>query len=512
MSFELLDNLLTENGYTTDVDADEDYFVENDDSLEAEATEATEAIEEGDKEDAALYADLDTLVESAMRESLRDLIFEMDLVDSDRVEQLMIVENATFSDDQALKYMEETVTPIVELADLSAPAYETVSVASPVYEAALALWWHEMGGREFFEEDTAEETSGLYESVFGDKAPTYVPEGVDEFDHSLRSEMESIFEAYDLGGLEEREYVVESAIFALEEHGIEGLSADVDDVSDIVQHYNRLTEMDETMPGILDILREAEEKSRIKKGWGWTKGKAGAGKDYVAGKAGAVKDRFTKAGRAEAAKKAEANKKKKSAARIKKVTAQEKQKGIKRSQKGLAKQTAAAQQQAINVGAKKGASATEKAYSKEAKRERGTAIKAPIAKKIAAVQQKAKERKAGGFIRRNIASPIERVRTSLLKRKEKRQLTASKRTTKQKVGRGGLKAAAGAAVAAGAMMAYKKLKNRKCAGLSGDQKSACMKAAASKGLASATAAARKNPGSKSLQREVEKWRGKVAKY
>ncbi|MCK5019533.1 MAG: hypothetical protein KAS32_20910 [Candidatus Peribacteraceae bacterium] len=117
MSFELLDTIL-----------------ESSNAKEAEVEAPFVA------EDADVYGGLDSLVEDAMRDSLRFTVMES-AVDSDtKIEHLGVVEGVAFTQEQMLAYMGNSIHPVLEMSGvLGEDVEETTPVHPAIYELALTL-------------------------------------------------------------------------------------------------------------------------------------------------------------------------------------------------------------------------------------------------------------------------------------------------------------------------------------------------------------------------------------
>ena len=110
MSFELLDNVLLESG--------------------ANITSGRSL-----SKDSEIFSELDSLVETAMRETLRNTIFSSGQDSDVKLEHLEIVENTTFTEAQLTKFMDTTIYPILEMSGAFNP-YKKITISLPVYEAA----------------------------------------------------------------------------------------------------------------------------------------------------------------------------------------------------------------------------------------------------------------------------------------------------------------------------------------------------------------------------------------
>lgn len=84
--------------------------------------------------------ELEDLVESAMRENLRETIQESDISDADKVKHLLALEDINFKDEQKEKFIYNRIDPIIEAAgivDFIGDNPQSVPVV--VYETAMAL-------------------------------------------------------------------------------------------------------------------------------------------------------------------------------------------------------------------------------------------------------------------------------------------------------------------------------------------------------------------------------------
>ncbi|MCK5015819.1 MAG: hypothetical protein KAS32_02005, partial [Candidatus Peribacteraceae bacterium] len=117
MSFELLDTILES-------------------SIAKEAEVETPFV----AEDADIYGGLDSLVEDAMRDSLRFTVMESAIDSDTKIEHLGLVESAAFTQDQMLKFMEDSIHPVLEMAGVFEEGVEDAfSVHPAIYELALTL-------------------------------------------------------------------------------------------------------------------------------------------------------------------------------------------------------------------------------------------------------------------------------------------------------------------------------------------------------------------------------------
>ncbi len=134
MAFELLNQLLESKGIKTDA-----------------KKSSTPLKEARVKETDVLYNEIDTLVESAIRETLSSTILES--FDGGELKRnLSIIESSVFSEKQTSNFIEETIDPILETVGtinsnriVKNPSNKIKGVLLPVYEIALTLEAARMG-------------------------------------------------------------------------------------------------------------------------------------------------------------------------------------------------------------------------------------------------------------------------------------------------------------------------------------------------------------------------------
>lgn len=225
--FELLDTLLKENGekplYTKDgvkpVVEGEEVVTEN---------EKNEEIVTEDAGDAVIYAELDSLVESAMRENLRQAVLESDFDSDIKLSHLNLVESASFTDEQILTFMHEKIDPVMTIWEESTKdldgSVEWKSASIIVMELANLLT--------ALKEDTlleSDDDKSLYETIItaGDTKPTN--------EDVMVTELAEIIKDYDLD---------EETFNVMFEQAKELVKTDVTIVPSILE-LTSLVEMDE---------------------------------------------------------------------------------------------------------------------------------------------------------------------------------------------------------------------------------------------------------------------------
>lgn len=177
--FELLDTLLKESG------SEEVYSAEP--VTEGEKVEAStdKVVIEADS---VLYADLDRLVENAMRASLKNTIMESEFDADIKLSHLSLVESASFSEDQILQFMQENIDPILNLWETVTEDSEDYTIAPmPVIEMADAI----VSVKEGMDAEDVEKS--LYESIVGTSE-----DAESKAEGELVQELASIIETYDL--------------------------------------------------------------------------------------------------------------------------------------------------------------------------------------------------------------------------------------------------------------------------------------------------------------------------
>ena len=478
--FELLDAILNEG--TANVQDTDEYVTES---------------------DSALYANIDQLVEGAMRETLRNTILESAIDDSTKLNHIEVIESANFSDEQVLSFMESTINPILDVAGFLDESHDLggidpIAVSAPVYEAALAIHLNSMDElseavlaselveaaseldgsdqEEFINENfgmvSTGDSNSLYKQIF-ESAGSETDVLQDAFAH--------IFEKYEMDETE-AEMVVSEAVEFLETYGVENLQLDMGFIAEAVVEYNALAESNgyATFGVVLEDLNylisevsnaEAEKAGRearqsaIKKNNKMTSQRL---------KANVIKPAGEKVGKA--------------------------YKSIRTKTVSLGKA----------IGDRSG-----KAWA-AAKEPRATGKAAYDATINGAKKVWGKTSDAGKSAWDGVKNPG---RTAKAGWKATSDFASGKYAAgKEYAGKNKVKVAGGtvaiAAVATAAMIAYKKFKTRECPGLSGEEKSKCMKMAAAQGLKAAKAQAR-TCGSdekcmKSAKAEISKWESKVA--
>lgn len=250
MSFELLDNILLESGndpvYKKEVVKEEEVIKEEEIIKEDKVTETTD--------DSEIFEDLDNLIESAMRSTLKYTIMESSIADDVKLNHLMIVEDAEFTKEQMDTFMTETIHPILEVAGFIDDTYDfggddPTPVSLPVYEVALTL---------SLANDGELEAMSLTESVLGEVTDEDI----------INEHLEEIYKGYGIED-EERDEVLEAAIEALEEIGVNNLIPSLDEITNIVMDYNMLAEINGE-PLFHEILESDKLLEKKKPGFAMT--------------------------------------------------------------------------------------------------------------------------------------------------------------------------------------------------------------------------------------------------
>jgi len=323
MSFELLDSILVENGR-------EPILADN---------VKTDSTSEVISEDAEIFSKVDSLIEEAMRASLRSTIVESAINSDTKIDHLTLVEDAVFTKEQMESFMETTIHPILELGgyingitDLGGK--DPVAVSLPVYETALTIYEEAYGWadpdvtsdeeslEESLEESVIENSRSLYQSILsesesvdtdesgeeGDEAGT--GDAVDEDDDltadgngptqsdsilkdSFINKLADIFETYGISDDDEdaQNYILDEAIDHLVAYGLDNLRPSISDLAEVVVVSNMISERDGT-PTISQILEsELHEVNPVDLGTksnqkllGAKPGRVTAAKNYIGDK------------------------------------------------------------------------------------------------------------------------------------------------------------------------------------------------------------------------------------
>lgn len=472
MSFELLDALLTESGHApTGMGRTEGKY---------------ETIQEDS--DSEIFSDLDGLVESAMRETLRSTILESSIPDQTKIEHISVVEEAEFTPEQMYTFMQENIQPVLDMSGVLEEGFEftskTTALSLPVYESALAIWLHKNGQlQETISEMVAEneliesghsisEAVSMVEQSSKDKSSSIYSQLISERTTSESSDLISdvlsgIMEKYEIE-VDKMNDIVNEAETALQTAGVENLIVDIQEMANLVATYNIISESDGG-GSFSDWLYEAERDSS---------GKMVFGKKA----AGARKTKTTLSGE---------------------------------------NPTEFKYKDRDPIEAKKSAKETDKSTLTGEQNKKYD--KAPSAKKAIGLEKKTG---TGYYLKKgrykdaalNIKNKFKGAVRNTGKLLSKAGSAIGK-AAKSKYGKIGGAAVGAAAVAAAGVAGYKAYKNRQCGGLDGAELAKCKKTAAAQGLRAAQASmssckTASNPErcAKSAQKEVEKWKARVAKY
>lgn len=478
--FELLDALLRENGsepvYTDTVN---------------------EKIMESYDEDSHLYADMDNLVEDAMREVLRSTILESGLEDEVKIDHITVVEHAAFTEEQVLNFMNESINPVLTLMSLYEDEentnFESVAVSLPVFETVRELWSAD-GGKEFVTEMLQGKVPGesLYESIFGDDA--YIQEDGDE-SLTLKEELADIFERYEIDTADERDDIINEAVQALEENEYENIVPSTHDLSDLVLSYNALHEVGEIEMSLNEALEYPVQAL-----------------NEALGKKKEIRLDSAEGMKATQKKTEDALNQAKKAKDVKAAAKEAKPKKVKKVKPGVDPSSA--------KGMRNTQRATEASLDKSDRRIRR--------EKITAEKLRIKQGNVGtgrqfmpgkGFMKKKQGPQI--APSNLAKLRMAHAGSTIKdvgRAMGRNKGKTGMAAVGVAAIATAASLIFRKKKSA-CKGLSGDEKLRCLKSAAMSGLQAASSQAKscktaKNPDRcmKGAQREIEKWKSKIANF
>lgn len=98
------------------------------------------------RENFKIYEELDSLVESAMRDSLKKAITESAASDADQMKYLKMTESAKFTPEESIRFMTNYISPVLEITNISKPLpmftdkkRNMRSVPLPVYEIAMTI-------------------------------------------------------------------------------------------------------------------------------------------------------------------------------------------------------------------------------------------------------------------------------------------------------------------------------------------------------------------------------------
>lgn len=272
MSFELLDNILEESGVPG-------IYSDTKDTGDVGDT----GLEEGDE----VYADLDDLIESGMRETLRNTITESAAPDETKLQHLTIIENADFDKDQMLTFMDETIHPILAFSDVLDEEIDitTATVVSlPLYELYLVLAAAD-NGMLTESEDEGAAYDAFTESVLKDN----MENDVELNEEALSEALVEVFEKYGIAE-DAREDMLNEAVELYDNTPDDvDVIPSIQEVAEAVISYNN--SMDENDVPALELaeayLEElfGKKKTRMQRAKGYVKGKADVASKYVKGKA-----------------------------------------------------------------------------------------------------------------------------------------------------------------------------------------------------------------------------------
>lgn len=140
MQYELLGNILKRKGVTP---VSESTSVSKTEKPVRKNQIKSNRLNESDM----LHSDVETLVESAVKETLKRTINESAIPDSDKIRNVNVVENIKLKEEESLSFLNDTIDPILETAtngDInrmlrSKNTGKVRSVSLPLYEIALTL-------------------------------------------------------------------------------------------------------------------------------------------------------------------------------------------------------------------------------------------------------------------------------------------------------------------------------------------------------------------------------------
>lgn len=292
MSFELLDNILEGSGedpiYSKTAEENKlkegakgtEDTTENIEEGAKDTENAEKNIEEGAKgtkdtenkleegEGDEMYADLDDLVESAMRETLKRTITESSVVAETKLQHLQIVEDADFDQDQMMTFMDETIHPILTFSGIldegvdletavvtSLPLFETIVVLDSAYNGTLI--------------ESEEDTAGydkLTESVIKEGKEVEIDE------NALVEALTEVFDKYEIPE-DQQESLLDEAIELYTNTSEDvAIIPSIKEVSECVVAYNNIAES-EGLPTAFEVatycldekagfLKTAEDKTK----------------------------------------------------------------------------------------------------------------------------------------------------------------------------------------------------------------------------------------------------------
>jgi len=217
---------------------------------------------EWSKIDKNVIFEADSLLESAMKESLQNAIYESDNSSDSKLDHLRLIEGIVFTENQGEKYVRDTIDPIIKtsgilMTDGCVPKY----VQGVVYEAALSLFLtkeNDIEGikalvkmtedartsaeKELSEDITDEdaETESVTEGTKDDKEDTKPDENLEESEISEKSEQEIlaqhlgyIFEDWQITDPKQTQLVMENAETLVKTTNPTCLCADIQELADI---------------------------------------------------------------------------------------------------------------------------------------------------------------------------------------------------------------------------------------------------------------------------------------
>lgn len=219
-----------------------------DNDVVSEGTENAEVVVEETINEDMFYADLDQLIEDAMRTSLRNTITESTIPSDTKLEHLGIVENAVFNKDQMVSFVEGNIDPILKCSGVFSGSYDLggdnpVAISLPVYEAALILHVANEGLLESInvKEDEKPIKNSLYESLMESQQT--------EKDYSKSLEIVNehlavLYDKYEISEDTDREALFNEAVHVINKYDISNIRPSFHELAECVCEYNKKAESD----------------------------------------------------------------------------------------------------------------------------------------------------------------------------------------------------------------------------------------------------------------------------
>lgn len=221
------------------------------------------------------FAVLDSIVESALKESLTGAILKSSSNKNEVIEKLMVVNESVFDEDVLFSFMENTLTPLLEVSGMSEfnSVKKTAIASLPLYEAHLAAKLTED------EDEFAQYVRAIAESYRMTKSEYRA--FVNDINEML-TDGDIHYVVCDVNELVESFHV-------MNEIGVGSPVLESNSIVDKLVYMAQIREFNSTLEDEgISIIREDEaaadgetKRNFLKRVWDWTKGKYTSGRDRL---------------------------------------------------------------------------------------------------------------------------------------------------------------------------------------------------------------------------------------